>query len=65
MAENKINQTGSGNVAISDIHDSEISIVIGKSPQYNELNDQLRTQEKLFARTPRLRRKSVSKYPRK
>ena len=52
MAENKINQTGSGNVAISDVHDSEISIVIGKSPQYNELIDQLRTQEKLFARTP-------------
>ena len=52
MAENKINQTGSGNVAISDVHDSEISIVIGKSPQYNELIDQLRTEEKLFARTP-------------
>jgi tetratricopeptide (TPR) repeat protein len=52
MAENKINKTGSGNVAISDVHDSEISIVIGKSPQYNELIDQLRTQEKLFARTP-------------
>ncbi|HXQ37361.1 MAG TPA: hypothetical protein VN843_25350, partial [Anaerolineales bacterium] len=52
MAENKINQTGSGNVAISDVHDSEISIVIGKSPQYNELIDHLRTQEKLFARTP-------------
>jgi tetratricopeptide (TPR) repeat protein len=52
MSENKINQTGSGNVAISDIHDSEITIVIGKNPQYNELLDQLSTQEKLFARTP-------------
>lgn len=52
MSENKINQTGSGNVAISDIHDSQINIVIGKSYQYNELLDLLKTQEKLFARTP-------------
>jgi tetratricopeptide (TPR) repeat protein len=52
MSKNKINQAGSGNVAISDIHNSEISIVIGKSYQYNELVDQLTTQEKLFARTP-------------
>lgn len=52
MSENKINQTGSGNVAISDVHDSEISIVIGKSYQYHELIDQLETTEKLFARTP-------------
>jgi len=52
MPENQINQTGSGNVAISDVHDSEISIVIGKSYQYNELVEQLKTNERLFARTP-------------
>lgn len=52
MSKNGINQTGTGNLAFSDIHDSEINIVIGKSYQYNELIDQLKTQERLFSRTP-------------
>jgi tetratricopeptide (TPR) repeat protein len=50
--EPKIDQTGSGNLAFADIHDSEFNIFIGKNYQYNELLDQLRTQEKLLSLTP-------------
>jgi tetratricopeptide (TPR) repeat protein len=50
--QTKINQTGSGNLAFADIHDSEFNIFIGKNYQYNELLDQLRTQEKLLSLTP-------------
>ena len=50
--QTKINQTGSGNLAFADIHDSEFNIFIGKNYQYNELLDQLRTQEKLLTLTP-------------
>ncbi len=52
IAKNKIDQTGSGNIALSDIHDSEINIIIGKSPEYNELLEKLATQKKLLSRTP-------------
>jgi hypothetical protein len=48
----EITQTGSGNFAFADINDSEFNIFIGKSYQYNELFEQLRTQEKLLSRTP-------------
>jgi tetratricopeptide (TPR) repeat protein len=47
-----ITQTGSGNLAFADINDSEFNIFIGKSYQYNELLEQLRTQEKLLLLTP-------------
>ncbi|HEY0765922.1 MAG TPA: tetratricopeptide repeat protein [Pyrinomonadaceae bacterium] len=48
----KIIQTGSGNLAFTDVTDSEFNIFIGKNYQYNELLEQLRTQEKLLSLTP-------------
>ncbi|MCU1266979.1 MAG: Tetratricopeptide 1 repeat-containing protein [Acidobacteria bacterium] len=50
--QTKIIQTGSGNLAFADIHDSEFNIFIGKSYQYQDLLEQLRTQEKLLSLTP-------------
>jgi tetratricopeptide (TPR) repeat protein len=52
MSENKIIQTGTSNIAFTDIHDSEFTIFIGKSHDYNELIEQLAAFEKLFSLTP-------------
>ncbi len=52
MKNNQITQTGAGNIAFTDITGSEFNIFIGKSFQYQELIDQLKSQEKLLFRTP-------------
>jgi hypothetical protein len=49
---NEIKQDGTGNLALQDIHDSNFQIFIGKTYEFNELDSQLKTQQKLFARTP-------------
>ena len=51
---NEINQPGSFNIALQDIKDSTVQItqLLGRSTQYQDMLDQLEILEKLFARTP-------------
>ncbi|HKQ04141.1 MAG TPA: tetratricopeptide repeat protein [Blastocatellia bacterium] len=64
MPKKKIKQTGTGNIALSGIKNSEITVIIGVSHEYNELLEKLETQEKLLSLTPEndtIERQKISK----
>jgi hypothetical protein len=49
---NEITQTGAGNLAFQDIHDSAFTIFIGQSFEYKSKVRELERLRQLFARTP-------------